>query len=248
MLSHLPHTLCFLIMLLSPQVFDLCRRMGALAVLFRRGRTPPVPENLDFNLRARKRSLEDQEDIIWSRSHWWKRFSENVLALVYYLSYHFTVTLPVDKKSWIKLLYHLEKDISLYNTSSFSFQSQCFFDAQSNCVKMGKGKTKNHFAKFGQNWSIPWCRSLFLGLILARPLDCLEHSQRFEAKPLRHANVDVIIHDFDISFVQFDSSNAKPSSVWLDSNQRPRSFLGTCCQIVICALTGEITRHWRRSN
>ncbi|KAF7123847.1 hypothetical protein RHSIM_Rhsim12G0078900 [Rhododendron simsii] len=48
----------------ASSVFDLCRRMGALAVLFRRGRTPPVPENLDFNLRARKRSLEDQEDII----------------------------------------------------------------------------------------------------------------------------------------------------------------------------------------
>ncbi|KAG5521414.1 hypothetical protein RHGRI_033851 [Rhododendron griersonianum] len=48
----------------ASSVFDLCRRMGALAVLFRRGRTPPVPENLDFNLRARKQSLEDQEDII----------------------------------------------------------------------------------------------------------------------------------------------------------------------------------------
>lgn len=41
------------------QVFDLCRKSRALAVLFRRGRTPPQPENLQLNLRARKRSLED---------------------------------------------------------------------------------------------------------------------------------------------------------------------------------------------
>lgn len=47
----------------ASSVFDLCRRMGALAVLFRRGRTPPEPENLNFNLRARKRSLEDKEDL-----------------------------------------------------------------------------------------------------------------------------------------------------------------------------------------
>lgn len=45
----------------ASSVFDLCRKMKALAVLFRRGRTPPVPESLQLNLRARKRSLEDQE-------------------------------------------------------------------------------------------------------------------------------------------------------------------------------------------
>ncbi|CAA6658237.1 unnamed protein product [Spirodela intermedia] len=45
------------------QVFDICQKMKALAVLFRRGRTPPLPENLQLNLRARKRSLEDQEDV-----------------------------------------------------------------------------------------------------------------------------------------------------------------------------------------
>ncbi|KAG0470203.1 hypothetical protein HPP92_016279 [Vanilla planifolia] len=42
-------------------VFDICRKMRALAVLFRRGRTPPLPKSLERNLRARKRSLEDQE-------------------------------------------------------------------------------------------------------------------------------------------------------------------------------------------
>lgn len=47
------------------QVFDLCRKNRALAVLFRRGRTPPLPESLKLNLRARKRSLEDQEDLKW---------------------------------------------------------------------------------------------------------------------------------------------------------------------------------------
>ncbi|GAB4829106.1 hypothetical protein Ancab_018769 [Ancistrocladus abbreviatus] len=41
------------------QVFDLCRNTRALAVLFRRGRTPPQPERLKLNLRARKHSLED---------------------------------------------------------------------------------------------------------------------------------------------------------------------------------------------
>jgi len=46
------------------QIFDLCKKMRALAVLFRRGRTPPVPESLKLNLRARKRSLEDQDDLI----------------------------------------------------------------------------------------------------------------------------------------------------------------------------------------
>nr|GMD27439.1 uncharacterized protein LOC109166283 [Ipomoea batatas] len=44
----------------ASSVFDLCRKMRALAVLFRRGRTPPRPENLKLNLRARKHSLEDQ--------------------------------------------------------------------------------------------------------------------------------------------------------------------------------------------
>lgn len=41
------------------QVFDLCRKMRALAVLFRRGRTPPLPQSLELNLKAKKRSLED---------------------------------------------------------------------------------------------------------------------------------------------------------------------------------------------
>ncbi|KAK1289910.1 hypothetical protein QJS10_CPB18g01457 [Acorus calamus] len=48
----------------ASSVFDICSKMRALAVLFRRGRTPPMPENLQLNLRARKRSLEDQEDLI----------------------------------------------------------------------------------------------------------------------------------------------------------------------------------------
>ncbi|KAJ1380699.1 hypothetical protein SESBI_45780 [Sesbania bispinosa] len=48
----------------ASSIFDLCKRMRALAVLFRRGRTPPQPENLKLNLRARKRSLEDQDDLI----------------------------------------------------------------------------------------------------------------------------------------------------------------------------------------
>lgn len=52
------------IFMVSLQIFDLCKKMRALAVLFRRGRTPPVPENLKLNLRARKRSLEDQDDLI----------------------------------------------------------------------------------------------------------------------------------------------------------------------------------------
>ncbi|XP_057948032.1 uncharacterized protein LOC131143751 isoform X2 [Malania oleifera] len=42
---------------------DASSKMRALAVLFRRGRTPPLPESLQLNLRARKRSLEDQEDL-----------------------------------------------------------------------------------------------------------------------------------------------------------------------------------------
>ncbi|KAK9276912.1 hypothetical protein L1049_006449 [Liquidambar formosana] len=48
----------------ASSVFDLCQKMRALAVLFRRGRTPPLPESLELNLRARKRSLEDQEESI----------------------------------------------------------------------------------------------------------------------------------------------------------------------------------------
>lgn len=43
----------------ASSVFDLCRQSRALAVLFRRGRTPPQPENLKLNLKARKHSLED---------------------------------------------------------------------------------------------------------------------------------------------------------------------------------------------
>lgn len=48
----------------ASSVFDLCQKMKALAVLFRRGRTPPLPESLELNLRARKRSLEDQDDVV----------------------------------------------------------------------------------------------------------------------------------------------------------------------------------------
>ncbi|EYU28800.1 hypothetical protein ABFS82_12G097900 [Erythranthe guttata] len=48
----------------ASSVFDLCQKNRALAVLFRRGRTPPQPENLKLNLRARKRSLEDQQDLM----------------------------------------------------------------------------------------------------------------------------------------------------------------------------------------
>lgn len=43
----------------ASSVFDLCRKTRALAVLFRRGRTPPRPESLQLNLGARKHSLED---------------------------------------------------------------------------------------------------------------------------------------------------------------------------------------------
>ncbi|KAK9935096.1 hypothetical protein M0R45_022210 [Rubus argutus] len=46
----------------ASSVFDLCQKMRALAVLFRRGRKPPLPQSLELNLRARKRSLEDQQD------------------------------------------------------------------------------------------------------------------------------------------------------------------------------------------
>ncbi|XP_058082796.1 uncharacterized protein LOC131230813 [Magnolia sinica] len=48
----------------AASVFDICRKMRALAVLFRRGRTLPLPESLQQNLKARKRSLEDREDLI----------------------------------------------------------------------------------------------------------------------------------------------------------------------------------------
>ncbi|CAI9785258.1 unnamed protein product [Fraxinus pennsylvanica] len=48
----------------ASSVFDLCSKNRALAVLFRRGITPPRPESLKLNLWARKRSLEDQEDFI----------------------------------------------------------------------------------------------------------------------------------------------------------------------------------------
>ncbi|CAA0833062.1 Unknown protein [Striga hermonthica] len=48
----------------ASSVFDLCQKNRALAVLFRRGRTPPLPESLKLDLGARKRSLEDQEDSI----------------------------------------------------------------------------------------------------------------------------------------------------------------------------------------
>ncbi|EPS67434.1 hypothetical protein M569_07338 [Genlisea aurea] len=47
----------------ASSVFDLCQRNRALAVLFRRGRTPPLPESLKLNLAARKRSLEDQDEL-----------------------------------------------------------------------------------------------------------------------------------------------------------------------------------------
>ncbi|KAL5759450.1 hypothetical protein ACOSP7_017975 [Xanthoceras sorbifolium] len=48
----------------ASSVFDLCQKMRALAVLFRKGRIPPLPQSLELNLRARKRSLEDQEDLM----------------------------------------------------------------------------------------------------------------------------------------------------------------------------------------
>nr|POE62697.1 hypothetical protein CFP56_26460 [Quercus suber] len=47
----------------ASSVFDLCQKMRALAVLFRRGRTPPLPQSLELNLKAKKRSLEDTEDV-----------------------------------------------------------------------------------------------------------------------------------------------------------------------------------------
>ncbi|AAD39285.1 Unknown protein [Arabidopsis thaliana] len=46
----------------ASSVFDLCRKTRSLAVLFRRGRTPPTPQTLERNLGSRKRSLEDLRD------------------------------------------------------------------------------------------------------------------------------------------------------------------------------------------
>ncbi|GJN30397.1 hypothetical protein PR202_gb18701 [Eleusine coracana subsp. coracana] len=43
----------------ASSVFNMCRSMKALAVLFRRGSIPPQPQSLERDLRARKRSLED---------------------------------------------------------------------------------------------------------------------------------------------------------------------------------------------
>ncbi|XP_062216689.1 uncharacterized protein LOC133916843 [Phragmites australis] len=43
----------------ASSVFNMCHNMKALAVLFRHGRTPPSPQSLEHDLRARKRSLED---------------------------------------------------------------------------------------------------------------------------------------------------------------------------------------------
>ncbi|XP_077224911.1 plant/protein [Tasmannia lanceolata] len=48
----------------ASSVFDICHKMRALAVLFRRGKMPPLPESLKLNLKAKKRSLEDQDDLI----------------------------------------------------------------------------------------------------------------------------------------------------------------------------------------
>jgi hypothetical protein len=62
-----------MVSLLFLLVFDLCRKMRALAVLFRQGRKPPLPQSLELNLRARKRSLEDQEDLVYMKeSEDWK--------------------------------------------------------------------------------------------------------------------------------------------------------------------------------
>ncbi|KAL0813265.1 hypothetical protein Bca101_069708 [Brassica carinata] len=46
----------------ASSVFDLCRKTRSLAVLFRRGRTPPTSQTLERNLGSRKRSLEDLRD------------------------------------------------------------------------------------------------------------------------------------------------------------------------------------------
>ncbi|KAM1102663.1 hypothetical protein EV2_011728 [Malus domestica] len=46
----------------ASSVFDVCQQMRAFAVLFRRGISPPLPQSLELNLRARKRSLEDEQN------------------------------------------------------------------------------------------------------------------------------------------------------------------------------------------
>ncbi|XP_009356338.2 uncharacterized protein LOC103947204 [Pyrus x bretschneideri] len=46
----------------ASSVFDVCQKMRAFAVLFRRGISPPLPQSLELNLRARKRSLEDEQN------------------------------------------------------------------------------------------------------------------------------------------------------------------------------------------
>lgn len=43
----------------ASDVFAVCQKTQRLAVLFRRGTTPPQPDRLQLNLKARKRSLED---------------------------------------------------------------------------------------------------------------------------------------------------------------------------------------------
>lgn len=43
----------------ADHVFAMCQKSNALAVLFRKGNTPPQPEMLQMNLKAKKHSLED---------------------------------------------------------------------------------------------------------------------------------------------------------------------------------------------
>lgn len=43
----------------ADHVFAMCQKSNALAVLFRKGNTPPQPELLQMNLKAKKHSLED---------------------------------------------------------------------------------------------------------------------------------------------------------------------------------------------
>lgn len=43
----------------ASEVFAICQKSNALAILFRRGITPPRPDRLQMNLKARKRSLEE---------------------------------------------------------------------------------------------------------------------------------------------------------------------------------------------
>jgi len=62
-----------MVSLLFLLVLDLFRKMRAHAVLFRRGRKPPLPQSFELNLRARKRSHEDQEDLVYMKeSEDWK--------------------------------------------------------------------------------------------------------------------------------------------------------------------------------